>query len=95
MRRRKTKAFEKEEVPPHEAAERVLRGSSQPVSTESRAIDADQEAPEESGLEKTMEDYYSQTDVESQGGVPLEPPDTNPMPLHSLKKAKGPPKHNM
>ena len=83
--RRKRKAFEKKPVPPHEAAERVIEASSQPVSTEApdqvpdramRAIDED--VPEVSEFEKTMKDYYAQTDVESQGGVPKEPPDTPP-----------------
>ena len=100
--RRKRKAFEKKTVPPHEAAERVIEASSQPVSTEApdqvpdramRAIDED--VPEVSEFEKTMKDYYAQTDVESQGGVPKEPPDTNPMPLQHPQKPKRPPQHNM
>ena len=100
--RRKRKAFEKKPVPPHEAAERVIEASSQPVSTEApdqvpdramRAIDED--VPEVSEFEKTMKDYYAQTDVESQGGVPKEPPVTNPMPLQHPQKPKRPPQHNM
>ena len=95
MRRRKHKAFEKGEVSPHEAAERVLEGSSQPVSTESSRLDLEEDDPERSEIEKTMEDYFSQTDVQGQGGVPKEPPDTNPMPLQDLRKKKGPPAHNI
>ena len=34
MRGRKRKAFEKQPVAPHEAAERVIEAASQPVSTE-------------------------------------------------------------
>src|SRR5215831_5624037 len=99
---RKRKAFEKKSVPPHEAAERVIEASSQPVSTEApqqrpdramRAINED--VPEASEFENTMKDYYAQTDVEGQGGVPKEPPDTNPMPLQHLEKPKRPPQHNM
>ena len=99
---RKRKAFEKKTVPPHEAAERVIEASSQPVSTEApdqipdrtmKAIDED--TPETSDFEKTMKDYYAQTDVESQGGVPKEPPDRDPMPLQHLEKPKHPPRHNM
>lgn len=102
MRRKKQKPFEKEEVRPHEAAERVIEASNQPVSTEApdlkpdrsmRAIDED--SPENSEFERTMKDYYAQTDVEGQGGVPKEPPDTDPMPLQHLERPKHPPRHNM
>jgi hypothetical protein len=95
MRSRKFKAFEKEEIPPHEAAERRLEGSSQPVSTEASGVDFDEDRSEETAVEKTMEDYYSKTDVEGQGGIPSSPPDHDPMPLQDLRKPKGPPKHNM
>jgi hypothetical protein len=98
----KRKAFEKKSVSPHEAAERILEASSQPVSTEApdqtpdRAMKAiDENTPEASDLEKTMKDYYAQSDVEGQGGVPKEPPDTDPMPLQHLEKPKHPPQHNM
>jgi hypothetical protein len=98
----KRKAFEKHHVAPHKAAERILEAASQPVSTEApdqmpdrsmRAIDED--APEASEFEKTMKDYYAQTDAEGQGAVPKEPPDVNPMPLQHLERPKRPPKHNM
>jgi hypothetical protein len=100
---RKRKAFEKRPVPPHEAAERVLEAASQPVSTEApdqapdRAMKAmDERAPEKSLFERTIKDYYAQTDVEGQGGLPKEPPDTDPMPLQHLEeKPKHPPRHNM
>jgi hypothetical protein len=99
---RKRKAFEKKPVSPHEAAERVIEASNQPVSTEApdqmpdrsmRAIDEDN--PESGELEKTMKDYYAQTDVEGQGGIPKEPPDHDPMPLQHVQKPKHPPRHNM
>src|SRR5262245_13427341 len=100
---RRPKAFEKKRVLPHEAAERVMKASSQPVSTEApdqtpdrtmRAID--EEMPESDDLERTMKDYYAQTDAESQGGVPKELPDTDPMPLQHLdEKPMHPPRHNM
>jgi hypothetical protein len=103
MRRRKRKTFEKRPVPPHEAAERVIEASQQPLATEfvhqgedikMRAIES--RSPEEGDLEQTMKDYYAQTDSEGQGSVPKEPPDTNPMPLqHVDRRPKGPPKHNM
>jgi hypothetical protein len=80
-----------------------MEASSQPVSTEApdqtpdrtmRAID--ENTPEASEFEKTMQDYYARTDVESQGGVPIEPPDTDPMPLQHLdERPKHPPRHNM
>jgi|SRR5947209_1448464 len=99
---RKRKAFEKKSLSPHEQAERVIEASNQPVSTEApdqlpdrtmRAIDED--VPENSEFEQTMKDYYAQTDVEGQGGVPKTPPDTDPMPLQHLDKPKHPPRHNM
>jgi hypothetical protein len=99
---RKRRAFEKKPVSPHELAERVIEASSQPVSTEApdqvpdrmmRAIDED--TPERSEFEQTMKDYYAQTDVEGQGGVPRTPPETDPMPLQHLEKPKHPPRHNM
>src|SRR5215467_143635 len=100
--RGKRKAFEKETVKPHEAAERVIEAASQPVSTEApdqapdRAMKAiDEATPEASDFEQTMKDYYAQTDVESQGGMPKSPPDTNPMPLQHIQKPKRPPQHNM
>ena len=99
---RKRKAFEKKPVPPHLAAERVIEASSQPVSTEApdqipdRAMKAiDEDMPENSDFERTMKDYYAQSDVEGQGGVPKTPPDTDPMPLQHLEKPKHPPRHNM
>src|SRR5215831_14533873 len=102
MPRRKRKAFEKEKVRPHEAAERVIEASSQPVSTEApdqaphRTMKAiDENTPEASEFEKTMKDYYAQTDVEGQGGMPKTPPDTDPMPLQHIQKPKRPPQHNM
>jgi len=80
-----------------------MEASSQPVSTEApdqtpdrtmRAID--ENTPEASEFEKTMQDYYARTDVEGQGGVPVEPPDTDPMPLQHLdERPKHPPRHNM
>ena len=100
---RRRKAFEKKAVSPHEAAERVIEAASQPVSTEApdpvpdrtmRAIDED--TPERSEFERTMKDYYAQTDVEGQGGVPKIPPETDPMPVQHLdEKPKHPPRHNM
>jgi hypothetical protein len=100
--RKKTKAFEKTKVAPHEAAERVIEASSQPVSTQApsqmpdRAMRAmDETMPEASEFEQTMKDYYNQSDVEGQGGVPKDPPDTNPLPLQHPDKPKRPPKHNM
>ena len=100
--RKRRKAFEKTPVPPHEAAERVIEASNQPISTEApdqvpdrtmKAIDED--TPETSEFEQTMKDYYAQTDVEGQGGVPKTPPDTNPLPLQHAEKPKRPPRHNM
>jgi hypothetical protein len=100
--RRRRKSFEKKHLQPHEAAERVLEAASQPVSTEApdqtpdrtmRAIDED--VPERSEFERTMKDYYAQTDVEGQGGIPKTPPETDPMPLQHLERPKHPPRHNM
>jgi len=80
-----------------------MEASSQPVSTEApsqtpdRAMRAiDENTPEASEFEQTMKDYYAQSDVEGQGGVPKEPPDTDPMPLQHLdERPKHPPRHNM
>ena len=55
----------------------------------------DERAPESGEFEQTMKDYYAQTDVEGQGGIPKEPPDRDPMPLQHLEKPKHPPRHNM
>src|SRR5881396_1032849 len=110
MRRRKRKAFEKKPIPPHERAERVLEAASQPVSTEAPAQTPDvtmkaidEETPEKSDFEQSVKDYYGQTDVEGQGGVPnltqcgswaKEPPDTDPMPLQHLEaRPTRPPAH--
>jgi len=100
--RRKHKAFEKKPLRPHEAAERVLEAASQPVSTEApdqapdrRMKSIDERSPETSEFEQTIKDYYAQTDVEVQGGIPKEPPDYDPMPLQHLEKPKHPPRHNM
>jgi len=100
--RRKHKAFEKQPLAPHEAAERRLEAASQPVSTEApdqtpdhKMRSIDEEAPEGNEFEQTMKDYYAQTDVEGQGGVPKEPPDRDPMPLQHIEKPKQPPRHNM
>ncbi|HEY2380448.1 MAG TPA: hypothetical protein VGK48_04630 [Terriglobia bacterium] len=99
---RRRKAFKNKPVPPHEAAERILEAASQPVSTEApdqtpdrmmRAIDED--SPERSDFERTMKDYYAQTDAEEQGGVPRTPPETDPLPLQGLERPKHPPRHNM
>ena len=85
----------RKKVPPPEHAERVLEGSSQPVSTESSRLDLDDNNPEDGTLEKTMKDYYSKSDVEEQGGVPSAPPDSDPMPHQDLRKPKNPRAHNM
>ena len=100
---RKHTTPKKKPISPHELAERVIEASSQPVLTEApdqvpdrmmRAIDED--TPERSEFEQTMKDYYAQTDVEGQGGVPRTPPETDPMPLQHLEeKPKHPPRHNM
>ena len=102
MRGRKHKAFEKQPVAPHEAAERVIEAASQPVSTEApdqipdrRMKGIDEGTPESGEFEQTVKDYYAQTDVESQGGIPKEPPDRDPMPLQHLERPRHPPRHNM
>jgi hypothetical protein len=99
---RRHKVFDKKHIKPHKEAERILEAASQPVSTQApdqtpdrsmRAIDEDM--PERSEFERTMKDYYAQTDVELQGGVPRTPPETDPMPLQHIEKPKHPPRHNM
>jgi hypothetical protein len=91
---RKRKAFDKRPVAPHEAAEHVIEASSQPVSTEAPDQMPDRTL-ESSQLERTMKDYYDRSDDESQGAVPIEPPDHNPLPLQHAEKPKRPPTHNM
>ena len=100
---RKPRALKKKPVPPHKAAERVIEAASQPVSTQAphqtldiRSKGTSERAPEKGVFEQTMKDYYAQSDVEAQGGVPKDPPDQNPMPLqHVERKPKHPPRHNM
>jgi len=99
---RKRKGVEKKPLLPHEAAERILEAASQPVSTEApdqlpdrRMKGIDEGTPETSEFEQTMKDYYAQTDVEGQGGIPKIPPEDDPMPLQHLEKPKHPPAHNM
>ena len=99
---RKRKAFEKKPLAPHEKAERILEAANQPVSTEApdqlpdrRMRGIDERSPETSEFERTIKDYYAQTDVEGQGGIPKEPPDDDPMPLQHLDKPRHPPAHNM
>jgi hypothetical protein len=100
---RKRKSFTKRTFSPHEHAERIMEAASQPVSEEApdqspdrtmRAFDED--VPERSDFERTMRDYYAQSDVEGQGGIPKSPPETDPMPLQHLdERPKHPPRHNM
>ena len=99
---RRHKVSDKKHIKPHKKAERILEAASQPVSTQApdqtpdrsmRAIDED--TPERSEFERTIKDYYAQTDVEGQGGVPRTPPETDPMPLQHIEKPKHPPRHNM
>jgi hypothetical protein len=100
---RKPKAVEKKSVPSHKAAERVIAAAQQPVSTEAPDQKPDttmramtEGVPENSEFEQTMKDYYGRSDAEGQGGIPTEPPDTDPMPLQHLEdRPKRPPRHNM
>ena len=110
MRGRKQSKQKDFDPRPHtatKAAERVIASASQPRSTEADErpetinIDSVIESVNESNpvnteIEQTMKDYYAQTDLEEQGGIPKEPPETDPMPLQHLdEKPRQPPKHNM
>ena|SRR6266850_1741081 len=101
----KQKDFDTRPHTPKNAAERVIAAASQPRSTEADerpeiinidSVIVDESNPVNGEVEQTMKDYYAQTDEEEQGGIPKEPPDTDPMPLQHLEeKPRQPPKHNM
>lgn len=46
-------------------------------------------------LEQTARDYWGRSGQETDGAVPSEPPDSDPLPLQFPRKPKGPPEHNM
>src|SRR5262245_53802537 len=46
-------------------------------------------------LEQTSRDFWGRSDEETDGAVPIEPPDTDPLELQKLEKPTGPPAHNM
>ncbi len=46
-------------------------------------------------LERTSRDLWGRSGQETDGAVPTEPPDTDPLDLQFPEKPKLPPKHNM
>jgi hypothetical protein len=46
-------------------------------------------------LERTSQDFWGRSAQQTDGAVPSEPPDTDPLELHDLTKPTGPPAHNM
>jgi hypothetical protein len=46
-------------------------------------------------LEQTSKDYWGRRSQETDGAVPTDPPDVDPLAQQHLDKPKGPPKHNM
>ena len=46
-------------------------------------------------LERTSRDYWGRRSQETDGAVPSEPPEVDPLAQQHLDKPKGPPQHNM
>src|SRR4051812_19355383 len=46
-------------------------------------------------IEQTSQDYWGRRSQETDGAVPTEPPDRNPLDQQRPRKPKGPPKNNM
>jgi hypothetical protein len=46
-------------------------------------------------IDRTSKDYWGRTSQDTDGAVPVEPPDTDPLAKQFPRKPKGPPKHNM
>jgi len=46
-------------------------------------------------IDQTSKDYFGRTSQDTDGAVPVEPPDTDPLAQQFPRKPKGPPKHNM
>jgi hypothetical protein len=103
MGKRATNEKTPERTPEKTPAERVFEANSQnyPLdyrpegNNDFRSHGVDYANPNEGAIERTMEEYQGETDMEGQGGEPKEPPDTNPLPVQNPRKPKAPPKHNM
>jgi hypothetical protein len=46
-------------------------------------------------LEQTSQDFWGRSELQAEGAVPSEPPDTDPLEFQRLKKPTGPPAYNM
>jgi hypothetical protein len=46
-------------------------------------------------LEQTSQDFWGRSAQQTDGAVPSEPPDTDPLELQKLEKPTGPPAHNI
>ena len=46
-------------------------------------------------LERTSKDLWGRSSQQSDGAVPSEPPDTDPLDLQPPERPQGPPQHNM
>lgn len=46
-------------------------------------------------LEQVSQDFWGRSGEQTDGGIPIEPPDTDPLVLQPPRKPKGPPAHNM
>lgn len=63
------------------------------ASTQSENMKEDEANVEE--IEQVSKDYFGRRSQETDGAVPTEPPDKDPVVKHFLRKPKGPPEHNM
>lgn len=46
-------------------------------------------------LEQTSQDFWGRSAEQTDGAIPIEPPDREPLELQKLEKPTGPPAHNM
>jgi hypothetical protein len=46
-------------------------------------------------LEQTSQDFWGRSGEQTDGGIPADPPDTDPLELQKPEKPTGPPEHNM
>ncbi len=68
------------------------------LSSIESATEAENKAADEanvSEVEQTSKDYWGRGSQETDGAVPSELPDNDPLKLQPLRKPKGPPRHNI
>src|SRR5687767_14966409 len=68
------------------------------LSTIESTVEHENKTADETNVEEgeqTSKDYWGRGSQESDGAIPSEPPDTDPLRLQPVRKPKGPPQHNM